>query len=136
MGEGGVQSLVGRFEVALQKRGGQIEGDVHVVEPGGFAYDTSNRLYSDNTFSAEIVREPTARGGSVAALADDLTPQAEMLTLASGSLYVTSYVISPTDENPDVIYKINTISGAITNFITSHIWGPYQMIFAKVTKSR
>jgi hypothetical protein len=106
------------------------------VEPGGFAFDTSNRLYSDNTFSAEIVREPIARGGSVAALADNLTPQAEMLTLASGSLYVTSYVISPTDENPDVIYKINTISGAITNFITSHIWGPYQMIFAKVTKSR
>jgi hypothetical protein len=106
------------------------------VELGGFAFDDSNRLYADNTFTGQIVDEPTARGGSVVLLTDDLTPLVQMLTLAGGSLYVPSSIVSPTDENPDVIYKINAISGAITDFITSHVWGPYQMIFARVTKSR
>jgi hypothetical protein len=38
-------------------------------------------------------------------------------------------------ERPDVIYKIDPVSGAATKFIDSHVWGPTQIIFTPGLKS-
>ena len=43
--------------------------------------------------------------------------------------FCTYYSCQDADTRSDIVYKIDPASGAVTNFISNHLWGPYQMIF-------
>jgi streptogramin lyase len=102
------------------------------IEPTGLAFDAAGHLYLNSTFAGQlIVEQGSGHSGPLTVLASGLIPEVEFLTLRAGSLYMPSYTAGMSS---DIVYKINASNGAVTNFITSHVWGPYQMIFARVTK--
>lgn len=101
------------------------------IEPTGLAFDSAGRLYLNSTFAGQLVVEQAQRSGPLTLLASGMNPQVEFVTLRSGSIYMPSYTAGISS---DVVYKVNASSGTVTNFITGHVWGPYQMIFAHVTK--
>ena len=39
------------------------------------------------------------------------------------------YSCTDYDFSSDIVYKIDPTNGTVTNFISNHLWGPYQMIF-------
>jgi hypothetical protein len=43
--------------------------------------------------------------------------------------YCTYHSCQDYDTTSDIVYEINPTSGAISNFVSNHRWGPYQMIF-------
>ena len=113
------------------------------IEPVGLAFGPNNNLYVSSTFAGQIVREVTERSGPMVPLASELINLTFYIaTDGSGMLYVTSYhggnsrfqgctfyFCNDYDFSADVVYKIDPNSGTVSNFITTHIWGPYQMIF-------
>jgi uncharacterized repeat protein (TIGR03803 family) len=110
------------------------------VQPNGIAFDAANRLIVSQTFVGTVLREPAARTGPLRILTPGLcaaqcNPQGSLFDLAqdsSGFIYVPSWQGANT---PDVIYKIDPVSGAATKFIDSHVSGPTQIIFTPGFKS-
>ena len=101
------------------------------IEPTGLAFDAAGHLYLNSTFGAQLVAEQTPHIGPLAVLASGLVPQVEFLTLNAGNIYMPSYTAGM---SPDIVYEVNIASGTVSKFITNHVWGPYQMIFARVSK--
>jgi hypothetical protein len=119
------------------------------IQPVGLAFGPTNNLYVSSVFAGQLVYEQTEHSGPMIAL----TPAYGLVkdigyiaTDASGEIYVPSfhdpearyetppyscyfYACQDYDTSSDVVYKINPITGSVTNLITQHIWGPYQMIF-------
>jgi hypothetical protein len=114
------------------------------LQPTGIAFNSSNDLIANDVFSGQIYVESVPRQGPLVQLASGMTPYLYWLALdSSGNIYVPSfnnpglnggcgagfYACNDFDFTPDIIYEVNPSTGAVTNFITNHIWGPYQMIF-------
>jgi hypothetical protein len=118
------------------------------IQPVGLSFSPSNILTVDSVFTGQVWMEQAPRVGPMFELASGLIQEVNMLTVdSSGNLYVASfnnpggryagappydctfYACMDTDFTPDLIYQINPSTGAVTNFISNHIWGPYQMIF-------
>jgi hypothetical protein len=125
-----------------------------IAAPGGFAFDAQNHLYVNDAFG-QVGIEQVPHVGPIVILAQGLTTPVLFAALSSTNLYATSfhnantrlggcllgngsaaYACNDYDFTSDTVYKIDPITGAVTNFISSHLWGPYQLIFAKVTKCR
>jgi hypothetical protein len=122
-----------------------------VIEPVGLAFQApapSAPLILSSTFAGQVAKEKLAHVGPFSLLASGLTPQVMHLTRSGSDLYLPSYNVTGRfsscsyyacndfDFKPDTVYKIDLSSGAVTSFITSHVWGPYELIFAKVTKCK
>jgi hypothetical protein len=126
-----------------------------IVAPGGFAFDAQNHLYVNDAFG-RIGVEQVPHVGPIATLAQGLTTPVLFATLNGTGVYAPSfhnadarldgcvlnadtraaaYACNDYDFKADTVYKIDP-AGVVTNFITSHVWGPYQLIFARVTKLR
>jgi hypothetical protein len=106
-----------------------------------------NNLTANSVFTGEIWTEAVEQSGPMKLVASGMIEDVGWLAVdSSGMLYLpsfnnpgTRYETSPYvcyfyscmdyDFNSDVIYKIDPGTGTVTNFITQHIWGPYQMIF-------
>ncbi|MGO8986761.1 MAG: hypothetical protein ACLPHI_05220 [Terriglobales bacterium] len=116
------------------------------IQPVGLAFGPNNNLIVDSFFNAQVWVEGTERSGPMNLLASGMihdvlflaVDSAGMLYLPSfhnpegryeGSNFCSFYACMDYDFSSDVVYKIDPTSGTVTNFITSHIWGPYQMIF-------
>jgi hypothetical protein len=117
------------------------------IQPDGLAFGPNNNLIVNSLFTGEVWIEATEQTGPMNMLASGMVHDLGWLSVDSdGKLYAPSYnnpegrynsepypcyfyACMDTDFSSDVIYKIDPSSGAVTNFITNHIWGPYQMIF-------
>ena len=113
------------------------------IQPVGLAFGPNNNLYVTSVFAGQLVFEQTERTGPMVALASGLVNDIGYIAIDSaGALYVPSfhnpegryagcifYACMDYDTSSDVIYKVDPNTALVTNFITSHIWGPYQMIF-------
>jgi len=115
------------------------------IQPVGLAFGPNNNLIANSVFPGEIWVEATARAGPMNELASGMVGDVGWLTVDSaGTLYMPSfhnaearygnctapfYACMDYDFSSDVVYKIDPSSGAVTNFISTHLWGPYQMIF-------
>jgi hypothetical protein len=120
------------------------------IEPIGLAFGPNNILTVSSLFSGQVFAEPAARTGPLNLIATGTVQPAEVGFLAvdsSGNLYLpewhnvgaryggqppdycTYYSCQDYDTSSDVVYEINPNTGAITNFVSNHLWGPFQMIF-------
>jgi hypothetical protein len=118
------------------------------IQPGGIAFGPGNILMASSIFLDQVWVETTPHVGPMTLLATGTVQPANVGWLAvdsSGMLYLpnfynpggryagsnpcTFYACMDYDFTSDVVYKIDPSSGALTNFITNHSWGPYQMIF-------
>lgn len=116
------------------------------IQPVGLAFGPNNNLYVSSVFAGQIVFEQTEHSGPMVSLTAGLVHDIGYITVDSaGTLYVPSYhnpegryegstpcnfyACMDYDTSSDVVYKINPSTGAVTDFITTHLWGPYQMIF-------
>jgi hypothetical protein len=118
------------------------------IQPGGVAFGPGNILIVSSIFLDQVWVETTPHVGPMNLLATGTVQPADVGWLAvdsAGMLYLPSYydpegryegsnpctfyACMDYDFNSDVVYKINPSTGTVTNFITNHIWGPYQMIF-------
>jgi len=124
----------------------EFSGFSPTIQPVGLAFGPNNNLYVSSVFAGQLVFEQTERSGPMVALTSGLVHDLGYIaTDSSGALYVPSYhnpegryggsnfcafyACMDYDTSSDVVYKINPDTGVVTNFITTHIWGPYQMIF-------
>ncbi len=129
----------------------QSEIQPNGMEPAGVAFDASNRLIVSSAFSGTVLAETAARSAPLKVLSQTLTPTLYQLTLVGTKLYVPSfynanarygsgscsnYACQDYDFNPDLIYRLDlsTTPATVTKFITTHVYGPTQMIFATVKK--
>jgi hypothetical protein len=122
------------------------------ILPGGIAFDAQNHLYISG-FLGQAAVEQVPHVGPITIVAQGLANDCLFATLDGTGLYATSshdantrlgycllgdgaaaYACNDYDFTADTIYKIGP-NGA-SNFITSHVWGSYQMIFVAVTKHR
>ncbi len=115
------------------------------IEPAGLAFGPGNILTVSSLFTGEVYVEAAARTGPMNLIATGTVQPAEVGFLAAdsaGNLYLpewhnvaarysgcTFYQCIDSDTSSDIVYEINPTSGAITNFASNHLWGPYQMIF-------
>jgi DNA-binding beta-propeller fold protein YncE len=117
------------------------------IQPDGLAFGPNNNLIANSLFTGEIWAEATEQVGPMNLLASGMVYDLGWIAVDSaGELYAPSfnnpggrynsepypcyfYACMDTDFSSDVVYKIDPGSGTVTNFITNHIWGPYQMIF-------
>jgi len=115
------------------------------IQPDGLSFDPNNRLTVNSLFTGQVWTEAVERTGPMIELASGLTHDLGYIAADSGFLYVPSYhnpegryegsnpctfyACMDYDTSSDVVYKIDPGTGAVTNFISSHVWGPYQMIF-------
>jgi DNA-binding beta-propeller fold protein YncE len=120
------------------------------IQPGGLAFNSDNILTVASLFTGEVYTEAAARVGPMKLLATGTVQPAEVGFLAvdsSGNFYLpewhnvaaryggqppdycTYYSCQDSDTSSDIVYEINPTSGAISNFVSNHLWGPYQMIF-------
>ena len=118
------------------------------IQPGGVTFGPGNILIVSSIFLDQVWVEATAHLGPMNLLATGTVQPADVGWLAvdsAGMLYLPSYYdpagryegsdpcyfysCMDYDFNSDVVYKIDPTTGTVTNFITNHIWGPYQMIF-------
>jgi len=120
------------------------------IQPDGLAFNSDNILTVASLFTGEVYTEAAARVGPMKLLATGNIQPAQVGFLAvdsSGNLYLpewhnvaaryggqppdycTYYSCQDYDTTSDIVYKIDPTKGAITNFISNHLWGPYQMIF-------
>ena len=125
------------------------------IEPVGLAFESSASsapLIVNSTFAlpaeGQVVKEKLAHVAPFSVFANGMTPELMHLTRYGSDLYLPSYDVTGRftscsyyacndyDVKPDTVYKIDLSTGAVTSFITDHIWGPYELIFAKVTKCR
>lgn len=126
----------------------EFSGFVPTIQPVGLAFGPNNNLYVSSVFAGQIVYEQTEHSGPMVSLATGLVNDIDYMAMDSaGFLYVTSYHnpegryegsypydctfynCMDYDTGSDVVYKIDPSGGAVTKFISTHIWGPYQMIF-------
>jgi hypothetical protein len=120
-----------------------------VIEPVGLAFDASNRLYLDSAFNGDVIAETNAHSAPFRHLSGSLTPTLGYLTLRGNTLYVPSFFNDNARYNscsfyacqdnrfvPDTIYRLDTSTtpATVTQFITDHIYGPVQLIFANVKR--
>jgi hypothetical protein len=120
------------------------------IEPVGLAFGPSNILTVSSLFTGQVFAETAARTGPLNLIATGTVQPADVGFLAvdsdgnlylpewhnvgaryggSGTSYCYYYSCQDYDVSSDIVYKIDPTSGAITNFISNHLWGPYQMIF-------
>jgi hypothetical protein len=120
------------------------------IEPVGLAFGPSNILTVSSLFSGQVFAETTPRIEPLNLIVTGTVQPAEVGFLAvdrTGNLYLpewhnvaaryrgqppdfcTYYSCQDADTRSDIVYKIDPASGAVTNFISNHLWGPYQMIF-------
>jgi hypothetical protein len=122
------------------------------LEPDGVAFDASNRLYLGSAFTGDVIAETTAHSAPFRHLSGSLTFTLGQLTLSGTTLYVPSFfnannrinscilgavnAIYTCQDFRFVIYRLDTSTtpAKVTPFITDHIYGPVQLIFANVTK--
>lgn len=116
----------------------EFAGFSPLIQPVGLAFGPNNNLYVSSVFAGQVVFEQTQRSGPMVALASGLINDIGYIAVDSaGALYVPSfhnpegryvgcifYACMDYDTSSDVIYKIDPTTGSVTNFITSHIWGP------------
>ena len=124
----------------------EFAGFSPTIQPVGLYFGPNNNLYVSSVFAGQIAFEKIEQAGPMVSLATGLVHDVGYIAVDSaGALYVPSYhnpegryETSPLcvfyacmdyDTSPDVVYKVDPGSGAVTKFITRHIWGPYQMIF-------
>ena len=115
-----------------------------LLEPEGLAFGPNNILTVSDLFTGTVWVEAVPRQGPMIELASGMVPDVGMLAVdSSGALCLPSfhnadqrygscppfYWCQDYDFSLDVVYKIDAATGAVTNFITTHTWGPYQMIF-------
>jgi len=127
-------------------------GVVGSFQPNGLAFDASNRLYLGATFTGDVIAEERAHTAPFRHLSGSLTTNLGFLTLSGDTLYVPSffqadarydktcafYACQDNRFDPDIIYRLDTSTtpAKVTPFITDHIYGPMQLIFATVAKHR
>jgi hypothetical protein len=120
------------------------------IEPIGLAFGPNNILTVSSLFSGQVFAETTARTGPLNLIATGTVQPAEVGFLAvdsagnlylpewhnvaaryggSGTNYCYYYSCQDSDTSSDLVYKIDPSNGTITNFVSNHLWGPYQMIF-------
>ena len=120
------------------------------IQPLGLAFGPTNILTVSSLFNGQVLAEPSPRTGPLDLIATGTVQPAEVGFLAvdsAGNLYLpewhnvaaryggqppyycTYYSCQDYDTTSDIVYKINPTTGAITNFISNHLWGPFQMIF-------
>ena len=115
------------------------------IEPIGLAFGPNNILTVSDLFSGQVFAEATARTGPLNLIATGTVQPSDVGFLAvdsAGNLYLPEwhnvggryagcifYSCVDYDTSSDIVYQINPTKGTITNFISSHLWGPYQMIF-------
>jgi hypothetical protein len=120
------------------------------IQPLGLAFGPNNILTVSSLFTGQVFAEATARTGPLNLIATGAVQPAEVGFFAvgsSGNLYLPEwhnvgaryggsganycyyYSCQDYDIASDIVYEINPNTGAITNFISNHLWGPYQMIF-------
>jgi hypothetical protein len=116
------------------------------IQPVGLAFGPNNNLTVTSFFNGQLWVEGTEQAGPMNLMASGMTHDVEFLAVDSfGMLYLTSfhnpegryegsnfcsfYACMDYDFSSDVVYKIDPNTGTVTNFITNHIWGPYQLIF-------
>ncbi len=117
------------------------------IQPDGLAFGPNNNLTVNSLFTGEIWVEATEQVGPMNLLASGMVHDLGWLAVDSNGMLYTPSFYDPEDRyesepypcyfyacmdyrfTSDVIYKIDPSSGAVTNFITNHIWGPYHMIF-------
>lgn len=124
----------------------EFSGFSPLIQPVGLAFSPSNNLYVSSVFVGQVVYEATPHKGPMLALASGLVSDVGFIaTDSSGMLYVPSfhnaegryggsnfctfYSCMDYDTSSDVVYKIDPTTGTTTDFITTNLWGPYQMIF-------
>lgn len=116
-----------------------------LIQPVGIAFGPKNNLTVSSLFTGQIWTETVEQMGPMTLLATGTIDPAEVGWLAvdsGGALYLPEwhnanarygscayYSCTDYDFSSDVVYKIDPSTGTIVNFITTHVWGPYQMIF-------
>lgn len=115
------------------------------IQPVGLAFGLKNNLIVSDTFTGNVWAEGVERVGPMNLVASGMVSLLGWIAVDDGgALYVPSWhnanvrygsCISPLyacvdyDFSSDVVYKIDPARGTVVNFITTHLWGPYQMIF-------
>jgi len=117
------------------------------IQPVGIAFGPKNNLTTSSLFTGQIWTETVEQTGPMTLVATGTIEPAEVGALAAdggGALYLPEwhnadarystcvapfYACMDYDFSSDVVYKIDPSAGTVINFITTHIWGPYQMIF-------
>ncbi len=117
------------------------------IQPLGIAFGSDDILTVSSLFTGEVYTEGTAQVGPMNLVATGTVQPAEVGFLAvdgSGNLYLPEwhnvtarlsgcvaplYSCTDYDFSSDIVYKIDPTNGTVTNFISNHLWGPYQMIF-------
>jgi streptogramin lyase len=122
------------------------------IEAVGLAFDAGNHLYVSSAFNAQVFKEQTPHVGPMNLWAQNLTSEVEFLAIRNSTLYLPSfhsadarlsgcilgtgaaaYACNDYDFTADTVATIDS-TGVVSSFVASHAWGPYQLIFAKVTK--
>jgi hypothetical protein len=120
------------------------------IEPLGVAFGPGDILTVSSLFTGEVYVEGTSQVGPMNLVATGTVQPADVGFLAvdsSGNLYLPEwhnvgaryggsgpdycyfYSCQDYDVSSDIVYKIDPANGTVTNFISNHLWGPYQMIF-------
>ena len=122
----------------------EFAGFYPLIQPIGLTFSPyTNNLYVSSVFAGQVDREVTEHSGPMVTLASGLTSDIGYIATDIGRrLYVPSfhnagnrygtclfYACNDYDTSADVVYKIDQNSGTVTTFISTHLWGPYQMIF-------
>lgn len=125
----------------------EIEPLGSLVQPVGLAFGPTNNLTVSSVFNGQVWTEKVEQVGPMTLVATGTVDPAEVGYLAvdnGGALYLPEWhnanarygsCVSPLyacmdyDVSTDIVYKIDPSTGTVINFITTHLWGPYQMIF-------
>jgi len=115
------------------------------IQPVGLSFGPNNNLTVNSVFTGEIWVEAVEQMGPMNLLASGMIHDVGYITAESGMLYMPSYHnpegryegtpfcyfygCMDYDTSSDIVYKIDPGTGTVTKFISTHIWGPYQMIF-------
>src|ERR1700690_955962 len=105
------------------------------IQPVGIAFGPNNRLIVSSVFTGEVYEEAAERVGPMTLLASGMVAEVDFFATGSdGMLYLPSFHNAEAGcgnhgFSPDIVYKIDPSSGAVTNFITDNVRGPYHMIF-------
>jgi DNA-binding beta-propeller fold protein YncE len=116
------------------------------IQPVGLRFGPNNNLTVNSVFNGQVWVEAVEQVGPMNLLASGMTADVGFLAVGSdGMLYMPSfhnpegryegsnfcsfYACMDYDFSSDVVYKIDPNNGTVTKFITTHIWGPYQLIF-------
>ena len=118
------------------------------IQPVGLSFGPNNNLTVSSVFAGQVWVEEVEHVGPMKKIASGLVADVGYLAVdGGGMLYLPSYhnpegryesaapddctyyACMDYDTTSDVIYKIDPATSKVTNFIHTHAWGPYQMIF-------